>query len=217
MRVLGRYFDPVIFNLRIRRPTVLDAYCQSPRYFCDIEELVRKDLEFRTAPTGLNGVTVEEIVRTNSVCVHFRRLHGHEADGSRPQPVADYYGTCNIAYYRRAIREVATLHGVLRVFVFSDDIRWAQQNVSALEIENCSVNVIDDADPLRSFYLMRLCKHFIIANSTFSWWAAWLGRNPAKTVCVPSVWNSGEKRFPRDLFPPAWKVVPAAAATPAEF
>jgi hypothetical protein len=67
--------------------------------------------------------------------------------------------------------------------------------------------VVDDPDPLRSFYLMRLCRHYVIANSTFSWWAAWLGQYQLKTVCVPSVWNREEIRFPRGLFPDSWKVI----------
>ena len=215
MRV-GRYFDPAIYNLRVKRPTALDAYCQSPRYFCEIEELLRSELEFKTIPLGLSDVTVRDIIQANSVCLHARRLHGKEVDGSRPQSVADYYGACDIAYYCRAIREVSAVHGRLGVFIFSDDTRWACQNAGVFETEGCSVTVIDDEDPLRSLYLMTLCKHFIIANSTFSWWAAWLGKYPMKTVCVPPVWNRGERRPPRDLFPPAWKVVLAATATPAD-
>ena len=215
MRALGQYFDPAIYNLSINRSTVLDAYCQSPRYFCEVEGLLRRELEFKVTPPGLSDVTVEDIKRANSVCLHIRRSFAKEADGSIRQSVADFYGTCDVAYYRRAIREVAAVHGCLRIFAFSDDICWAQQNMRAFETEGCSVKVIDDDDPHRSFYLMRMCKHFIIANSTFSWWAAWLGRDPAKMVCVPSVWNRRERRFPRDLFPPSWKVVPAVAATSA--
>lgn len=213
MRVLGLHFDPAICNLRIKRPTILDALCQSPRYFCEIEELVRRELEFKSTPPGLSKVTVGDIKQANSVCLHVRRLFAIEADGSMRQSVADYYGTCDIHYYRRAIRELAAVHGSLRIFVFSDDVRWAQQNVGAFEIEGCNVTVIDDEDQLRSFYLMRLCKHFIIANSSFSWWAAWLGEYSMKTVCVPPVWNRGEKRFPRDFFPASWRVVPSAATT----
>ena len=197
----GQYFDPAIYDLRIKRAAVLDAYCQSPRYFREIEDLVRRELEFKSAPPGLSDVTAQEIMQGNSVCLHVRRLHGKEA------------GTCDIAYYRRAIREIASVHGSLRLFVFSDDIGWAQQNAGLFETEGCSVTVIDE-DPLRSFYLMRLCRHFIIANSTFSWWAAWLGGHAMKTVCVPSVWNRRERRFPRDLFPPGWRVVPAAPTPP---
>jgi hypothetical protein len=129
--------------------------------------------------------------------------------------VANFYGTSDIAYYRSAIRELAATYGRLRIFVFSDDIGWAQQNAGVFEAAGCSVNLIDDDDPLRSFYLMRLCKHFIIANSTFSWWAAWLGHCPMKTVCAPPVWNRGERRFPSDLFPPAWKIISTAEPTDA--
>jgi hypothetical protein len=210
MRLLARYFDPAIYNLQIKRPTILDAYCQSPRYFCDINELLRKELEFKTRPAGLRDSEVSDIMQANSVCLHARRLHGKEADGSRPLSVTDYYGACNMAYYQRAIREVATLHGDLRIFIFSDDIEWARQNAGAFAIPGSRVTVMDDEDPLRTYYLMTLCKHFIIANSTFSWWAAWLGRHPMKTVCVPAVWNRGERHFPRDLFPPAWKIVSTA-------
>jgi hypothetical protein len=217
MRSSGRYFDPAIYNLRIKRPTALDAYCQSPRYFLDIEGLVRAELELRTTPPGLSDVMVGAITEANSVCLHVRRLHGKEADGSRPRSVADFYGTCDITYYRRAIREVAAAHGRLSIFIFSDDIRWAHQNAGVFETEGCNVNVIDDEDPLRSFYLMTLCNHFIIANSTFSWWAAWLAKYSVKTVCVPSAWNRGERRPPRDLFPPAWKIVPATAVTEQSF
>jgi hypothetical protein len=212
MQSFGQYFDPAIYNLRIKRPTVLDTYCQSPRYFCEAEELVRKELEFKAPPPGLSDVTVEEITQGNSVCLHSRQSFAKQADGSIRQSVADFYGTCDLAYYRRAIRELAATHGYLTIFVFSDDLRWAQQNAGVFEAEGCNVNVITDDDPLWSFYLMRLCKHFIIANSTFSWWAAWLGKYSMKTVCVPPVWNRGERCFPRDLFPPAWRVVHVAAA-----
>ena len=207
----GRYFDPAIYNLRIKRPTVLEAYCQSPRYFVEIEELLRGELEFKAMPAGVSDVAAE-IMRGNSACLHIRRLFAKEVDGSMPQSAVDYFGNCEIGYYRRAIHEVAAAHGSLSIFVFSDDIAWAQQNAGVFETEGASVKVVDE-DPLQSFYLMRLCKHFIIANSTFSWWAAWLGSYPRKTVCVPAVWNRGEKRFPRDLFPPGWKIVPADAAT----
>jgi hypothetical protein len=211
IRILGRNFDPTIYNLRIKRPTALDTYCQSPRYFCEVEELVRSELEFKVPPPGLSDVTVREITQVNSVCLHSRQSFAKQADGSILQSVADFYGTCDLAYYRRALRELTAAHGNLTIFVFSDNLRWAEQNAREFEAEGCSVNVIDDDDPLRNFYLMRLCKHFIIANSTFSWWAAWLGKHSMKTVCAPSVWNRGERRFPRDMFPPAWRIVHAAA------
>jgi hypothetical protein len=213
IRFLGRTFDPAIYNMRIKGPTVLDAYCQSPLYFDQIEELLRKELEFKVPPSGISDEIAEDLRQANSVCLHVRRLFAKEADGSIRQSVADFHGTCDVAYYRRAIRELTVAHGSLRIFIFSDDIDWAQQHTKAFAAEGCSVKIIDDGDPLRSFYLMKLCRHFIIANSSFSWWAAWLGSFPAKTVCVPPVWNRSERRFPRDLFPPAWRVVLTAAVS----
>jgi len=97
-----------------------------------------------------------------------------EVDGSEPQSVAKFFGACDIAYSSPRRPRGGDIHGDLNIFVFSDDIGWARQNAGAFETERSSVQVIDEA-PLQSFYLMRLCKHFITANSTFSWWAAWLG------------------------------------------
>jgi len=213
MRTFGRTYDPSIYNLRVKRPMALDAYCQSPRYFRDIEELLRKDLEFTTVPAGLSDKLAGQVLEANSVCLHIRRQFAMQADGSISQNVADFYGTCEIGYYRSAIQALAEAYGNLRIYVFSDDIDWALQNAGAIETGGCSVTVIEDVDPLRSFYLMRLCKHFIIANSTFSWWAAWLGQYSMKTVCVPPVWNREERRFPRDLFPSDWKIVHTASIT----
>ena len=216
MRALGRYFDPAIYSLRIKRPTVLDAYCQAPGYFREIEERLRQELEFRHRPLGLNHRTAGAILEANSVCLHVRRLLARQADGSMRQSVADFCGTCDMEYYLRAIRELASMYGRLGIFVFSDDVDWARQHAGAFETEGCSVQVVDDDDPLRCFYLMRLCKHFIIAISTFSWWAAWLGGHAMKTVCVPPAWNRGERRLPRDLFPPGWRIVGAAAPSGAD-
>lgn len=211
MQFLGRFFDPAIYNLRIKRPMVLDAYCQSPLYFDEIVGLLRSELEFETTPPGLTEQRIQQIIQGNSVCLHLRRSFGKLADGSTSQSVTNFYGTSDIAYYRSAIRELAATHGCLRILVFSDDIGWAHNNAGAFDAEGCSVTVIDDADPFRNFYLMRLCNHFIIANSTFSWWAAWLGKHSMKTVCVPRVWNYGERHHPHELFPPAWRVIPQAS------
>ena len=207
MRFKGSYFDPFICKLSISRPVLFESYCQSFRYFNDIENLVRQEFEFKTVPNGLDQEMVSAIVCLNSVCLHARRLHGITADGSAPSSVTQYYGACGLDYYRRSILELAALHGHLQIFVFSDNIQWAQQNLDALQSEYGDVRVLSETDTLRSFYLMRLCKHFIIANSSYSWWAAWLGKDSKKTVCVPSVWNSGERRFPQDLFPVDWKVI----------
>ena len=209
MRFLGRYFDRRLFNLPVSRPLLFESYCQSYFYFRDIEDLLRKEFEFKSVPSGLDDKIVSAVKKTNSVCLHIRRLLGVEADGSAPSSVTRYYGACTLKYYRRSIRELAERHGQLHICVFSDDVEWALANANTLRSEYGQVRVVEDNDCMRSFYLMRQCKHFIIANSTYSWWAAWLGVNRDKTVCVPSVWNRGQRKFPRGLFPETWNIIDA--------
>jgi hypothetical protein len=207
MKSLSKYYDPAVYNLRVIRPFLYEFYSQSYLYFNDIAPVIRSEFEFKVIPTGLNPDLLQGIGSSNSVCLHIRRLHGKLANGSRPQAAASYYGESDLDYYRQAIRALECQHGHLSIFVFSDDAEWARQNIALFASQHDDVLIVDEPDTMRSFYLMRLCRHFIIANSTFSWWAAWLGKFPAKTVCVPPVWNRGERRFPRDLFPPGWNLL----------
>jgi hypothetical protein len=210
LKLQGKYFNPSIHGLRVSRPTVLDAYCQSPRYFLGVEDALKEELAFKAIPTGVDSAAASEMNFTNSVCVHARRLHGVFAgDAKARRSVSEYYGTCGISYYRSALDKLAREHGPVTAYLFSDDPGWARDNAPRLVTTNCAVRVIDEQDTLKSFYLMRLCKHFVLANSTFGWWAAWLGEFARKSVHVPSVWNRGEKRFPLELFPDSWTVVPA--------
>ncbi len=206
MRYLGRNYDPVIHALRVRHPMVFDAYCQSYKYFTDIEGDLRNELDFRSIPEGIDHSLESEIRISNSVCVHARRQYGRLADGSSSEAIASYYGACGFDYYRNSLLELKNNHGPLKIFIFSDDLAWACKNIQAFAIEGCEVEVVPEIDTMRSFYLMRLCRHFVIANSTFSWWAAWLGNYPVKAVYAPSVWSSGQRKFPKDLIPENWRI-----------
>lgn len=211
LKLLGRYFTPLIQRLRVSGPTVLDAYCQSPLYFLGVEDTLKEEFAFKAIPVGVDSAIASEMYFTNSVCVHARRLHGVCADAAKTRPSAvDYYGACGIGYYRSALARLAREHGPVTAYLFSDDPGWARENAPRLVTAACAVRVIGEQDTLKSFYLMRQCKHFVLANSTFGWWAAWLGEFTRKAVYVPSIWNRGEKRFPLELFPDGWSVVPAA-------
>ena len=209
-KFLGRTFTPSIDELRVSGVTVLDAYCQSPRYFLGVEETLRKELAFKAVPAGVDRAIAEEMHLTNSVCIHARRLLGVCADAAKTRPsVIRYYGACGIDYYRNALSKLSGECGGVKAYLFSDDAQWARENAQLLATAGCAIRVIEEEDALRSFYLMRQCKRFVLSNSTFGWWAAWLGECAIKTVCVPSVWNQGEKRFPAEMFPESWKIVPA--------
>jgi hypothetical protein len=211
LQLLGKYFAEPINRLRVSGPTVLDAYCQCPRYFGDMADALRKDLAFKAIPADLDLELANEMRRSNSVCVHARRLLGVCSDATKTRPsVVSYYGACGIRYYQTALSRLVSEYGQLNAYLFSDDITWARENAQSLAVEGCTVKVIEEEDTLKTFYLMQLCKHFVLANSTFGWWAAWLGECAGNTVLIPSVWNQGEKRFPSDMFPESWKIVPAA-------
>lgn len=208
LQLLGKYFTPSINRLRVSGPTVLDAYCQSPRYFGHMEEALRKDMAFKAIPAGLDPELATELGQTNSVCVHARRLLGVCTDAAKTRSsVVSYYGACGASYYRNALSRLVSEYGALTAYLFSDDLKWAREHVRSLAVDGCTIKVIEEEDAVKSFYLMRLCKHFVLANSTFGWWAAWLGERTGKTVRVPSVWNHKEKRFPAELFPGNWSVV----------
>ena len=209
MKYYGHYFDPLIYNLRIGGCFPFDFYCQSYRYFLDIENLIRQEFTFRTVPVATGELWLAAISETNSVCLHARRTHGHTANGLASKSVASYYGACELAYYLRALATLVQCHGALQVFMFSDDLKWAREHAEKLSSQDVEVRVVGEKDSLRSFYLMTQCKHFVIANSTYSWWAAWLGTHSYKTVCAPSIWNQRELRVPQDLFPNSWEIIDA--------
>ena len=206
IKYFGSYFDPDVYNLRIRRTLLLTIYAQSYLYFEDVQQTIHTEFGFRKTPEGLDTTLAGMIAASNSVCLHLRRTHSHHANGNVHSSAA-YHGMCSIEYYNRALQELVTACGALDIFIFTDDIAWAQQNTHLFDNPQGSIHVIDESDTIRSFYLMRLCRHFIIANSSFSWWAAWLGKYPKKAVYAPLVWNIGQRRFPNDLIPENWKIV----------
>lgn len=121
---------------------------------------------------------LNDIMTSESVCVHIRR--GDYCN-------YNYYIVCDIDYYKRAINKMKDLHPNCKLFVFSDDIVWVKENLKedAFFVEEAHPDYVD-------FELMRYCKHFIISNSTFSWWAAYLGNRIDKTVITPDRWYKKE-------------------------
>jgi hypothetical protein len=115
---------------------------------------------------------------------------------------AQLHGLCSVDYYRRAIGLVRDRFPECLFLVFSDDPQWAR---AELPLERSAVFVAgNDANPERDLALMRACKHHIIANSSFSWWAAWLGYSPGQLVIAPSPWYASPKLDARDLAVSRW-------------
>ena len=190
-------FDGAIFSQH-DGPIVLHGYWQSYRYFEEIAEWLRRDLTFRRAPSAENSSFIRQIESCASVCVHVRR-----GDYVTSPVISRSLGTCGIPYYQAAALFLASRVMNPKFFVFSDDPEWAQDN---LELPGQMVAIKHnlgtvDVEDLR---LMQHCKHFIIANSSFSWWGAWLSVAPGKTVIAPSQWFRQDRSPSEDRIPSSW-------------
>ncbi len=179
--------------------TYLHGYFQSEAYFKDIEEDLRAELDFAHPPDTDNASWIEEIRAKPSVSVHLRR-----GDYVSSGKGAATHATCDQAFYDRAVAAVAETSGQdLRVFVFSDDPAWAKENLSfPFETRVAGHNGTDKGH--EDMRLISQCTHNVIANSTFSWWGAWLNKNPDKIVVGPKRWFSNDALQNPDIVPESW-------------
>jgi hypothetical protein len=173
----------------------LDGYFQSFKYFDSCENQIRNELKPPALDGAYNRSLVEAISSKQSAILHVRR-----GDYVTNPKAKKTFAECTIDYYRRALDY---LPANSRVFVFSDDILWAKQNLNLGE----TAVFIGDGTPrsgIDDLKLMSLGQHHIIANSTFSWWGAWLaGPNKGLTI-APARWFVDEAIIDSDLFPNDW-------------
>ena len=183
--------------MRVPADSYLTGYWQSEKYFHHISEVIRRDFTFKSPLSDINAEIASQLVNLNGVSVHVRR--GDYA--SNPKTTA-MHGLCSLDYYQASLRYIAERVDNPYVFIFSDDIAWAKNN---LEV-NFPCRYISHNQGIESYndmHLMSLCQHQIIANSSFSWWGAWLNVNPDKIVIAPKKWFSKEINT-QDLIPQGW-------------
>ena len=192
-------FDPRVYGRTIRGAVSVRGYWQTEKYFSDIGNLLRSELVVRNGPTGKNAELAKLLQATSSVCVHVR--HGDNAN-----PAAQLLGVLPTEYYMTALRglekEVESPH----YFVFSDDISWAR-NVMPAGARATYVEHNRGADSHEDLRLMSLGRHHIIANSTFGWWGAWLGRKEGQIVYAPRRYYQNTDRPNPDLYPARWRQI----------
>ncbi len=189
-------FDPEILTLS--DDVYLEGYWQSEKYFFDIRDVIRKEF-YPRAPLSAEGMKIADSVSScESVSIHIRR-----GDYVSNALVNSHHGVCSLKYYHQGIQYIASHMPELNFFVFSDDPLWCRQNLHI----PFHTSFIDRNDPERDYedlHLMSLCKHHIIANSSFSWWGAWLATSPYKIVVGPKKWFALKERSTQDLIPRDW-------------
>ncbi|MCE5338446.1 MAG: alpha-1,2-fucosyltransferase [Methanomicrobiaceae archaeon] len=189
-------YDPSVFDHT--GEIYLDGYWQSEKYFKDIEGIIRNEFTIKTPPDSQNIKIANEIRNTEAVCIHVRR-----GDYVSNPTVYRSLGLCPLDYYYRAIEYVSSRVENPHFFIFSNDPSWTQQNMKI----NAPTTYICNNPPEKNFEdlrLMTLCKYFIIANSSFSWWGAWLSLNEKKIVIAPSQWYKGRQYNDEDRLPKEW-------------
>jgi hypothetical protein len=171
----------------------LDGYWQSEEYFKDSGLIVRKEFSFITALVGKNLELSQEIQNTNSISLHIRR-----GDYASHPAFAAMHGMANLDYYHTAVAQITKKIKNPHFFIISDDPDWCKKN---LRLQFPATYIGHNQKGFEDMRLMSLCAHNIIANSSFSWWGAWLNANPNKIVIAPKRWfndpsMSTEKRLP---------------------
>jgi hypothetical protein len=189
-------FDPTIAMLR--PPVYLDGYWQSEKYFCDCAATLRSELTASAPFEAANAAISARIDAVTAVSLHVRR--GDYADDPKTNR---YHGTCSLDYYRRAIDHIVARVGSTHVFVFSDDPPWTRANLR-VDAPATFVDVNSADRGFRDIQLMSRCRHHVVANSSFSWWGAWLNPSPEKIVVAPKRWFNADGIDSRDLVPAAW-------------
>lgn len=208
LKKLGLYYSKIIEEkslffdenlLRVEDDKYIQGYFQSEKYFLDIREVILKQFTMISNITSYSKQVEKSILNSQNSCsIHIRR-------GDFTNSVnKNLHGICNIEYYEKAIQLMNNKEENINYFIFSDDIDWVKDN---LKVNNAAY--IDSEEkrlPHEDIYLMSLCKNNIIANSSFSWWGAWLNQNDKKIVIAPKRWFADEKMYAqsKDIICKSW-------------
>jgi hypothetical protein len=166
-------FDSSVFS---NSDIYLDGYWQNEEYFLDIRSVLLDDFSLKSEVSNNAKKYLEPIMLNNSVSLHVRR-----GDYSKHPEI----GIMDIEYYKKAVEYICKKIDKPVFYIFSNDIKWCESNFTFIENK---VFINDTESEIDDLFLMKSCSHNIIANSSFSWWAAWLNTNKQKIIISPLKW-----------------------------
>lgn len=172
-----------------------EGYFQNEKYFKHLREKLVNCFSLKVTLDEKNQAILEKINESNSVSIHIRRGDYVTSDCTNK-----IHGVCSLEYYQKGIEYIAKYVQNPHFFIFSDDIEWVIKNLKI----DYTFTIVDFNQGKGWFdlNLMKNCKHNIIANSSFSWWGAWLNENYGKIVIAPKKWNTKKQKY--DIIPQEW-------------
>ncbi len=191
----GRYIE------NFPRNAYLDWWFSSYLYFEKYENEIRHIFQVTTPITFENQKVLDTIklIPQKSVSIHIRRGDYVTLAGANK-----WHWVCSIDYYEKAIAYIREKIDNPVFFIFSDDIAWCRENIQLPEWVTAYYIDHNGSAGHEDLRLMYSCDHHIIANSSFSWWWAYLGKNPERIVVAPKKWLQTDTFNPTDLIPPTW-------------
>ena len=188
-------FDPSVFAMNA---TYFDGYWNTEKYFAPIAAELRAEIVLKEPLSTYSQGVYNQIQRVSAVSLHVRR-----ADYVTNKKVEAAFGSCSPEYYAAAIARVTAKVPAPHFFIFSDDQAWAAEHFKSLPYPvTCVTNTAEKN--YEDLMLMAACRHNIIANSSFSWWGAWLNRHPDKMVIAPKTWFQSAHIDTADVVPASW-------------
>jgi len=175
----------------------LKGYFQSEKYFLAIKEIIQKEFTFKEEVIKRVKDFSDKTRSANSVSVHIRR-----GDIKSDHVTAERHGVMPLTYYQKSIEIIRSKISEPHFYFFSDDINWARENFKDGDVSFVSGEI--SKTHFEDLYLMSQCGHNIIANSSFSWWGAWLNNNINKIVIAPNKWFNSGPQDTQDLIPSNW-------------
>ena len=179
---------------------ILHGHFQNEKYFKQYKTIIRKEFTFKHPLKEQNLQIAQQMEKSNSVAIHIRR--GDYVTDSN-------FALCTKEYYQEAMDSIRKEVENPVFFIFSQDFDWINENLTFDKEEVHFIDWNKGKDSYIDMQLMSLCKHNIIANSSFSWWAAWLNKNPEKRIFAPARWFRKEERNEdlKDFYPQGWKMI----------
>lgn len=192
------HYDPKINE--VGSNMYIEGYFQSWKYFSEIRDVIIRDFSFKNEAQGANRAVLKRIkADPYAVSLHIRR-----GDYVTNESASSFHGLKDMDYYSTALKEIKKKVKKPNVYVISNDPKWCKKNLDL----GVPTTIIDNNDDItggaEDMRLMRACKHNIMANSSFSWWGAWLNENPDKIVIAPKQWFNDPTVDTSDLIPEEW-------------